>query len=161
MHIKEENYMKHIYTLLIFTGLILASNQAFAADKHHLPGVFLGYTHAEDETEFTYGLEYEYKFNSDWGVGIVYEKTDDAHHDDGVTVKLAQVYYHTPQHIRLGLGFGEEKIGGAHPHSEELYRISASYEYHLGDFAIEPTIAVDFIDSEEAYVFGVAFVRPF
>jgi hypothetical protein len=153
--------MNRIYTLFVTIGLILVSNQAFSADKHHFPGLFLGYTNAEDETEFTYGIEYEYKFTADWGLGVVYEKTDDAHDGDGITVKLAQVYYHTPQHIRLGLGFGEEKIGGAHPHTEDLYRISASYEYHLGDFAIEPTIAVDFIDGEEAYVFGVAFVRPF
>lgn len=154
--------MKSIYTLLISTSLLLASNLTLAAEgAHHLPGIFLGYTNAGSETEFTYGLEYEYKFNSDWGLGVVYEKTDDAHNDDGITVKLAQVYYHTPMHIRLGLGFGEEKIGGAHPHTEDLYRVSASYEYHLGDFAIEPTIAVDFIDGEEAYVFGVAFVRPF
>jgi len=154
--------MKPITTLLMSAGLLLASNQALAASEaHHLPGIFVGYTNAEDETEFTYGIEYEYKINSDWGVGAIYEKTDDAHHGDGVTVKLAQVFYHTPLHIRLGLGFGEEKIGGDHPHTEDLYRVSASYEYHVGDFAIEPTLAIDFIDSEKAYVFGLAFVRPF
>jgi len=153
--------MKLIYTIFVSTGFLLASNQTLAADAHHLPGVFLGYTHAEHETEFTYGVEYEYKINANWGAGVLYEKTDSAHHDDGVTVKLAQAFYHTPMHIRLGIGFGEEKIGGDHPHTEDLYRVSAAYEYHIGDFAIEPTIAVDFIDSEKAYVFGVAFVRPF
>lgn len=95
------------------------------------------------------------------GLGAIYEKTDNADHDYDVTVKLAQVFYHTPQHIRLGAGLGEEKIGGEHPHSEDLYRVSASYEYYIGDFAIEPTVAVDFIDSEKAYIFGVAFVRSF
>lgn len=154
--------MKRITTLLVSTGLLLASNQTLAAaEAHHLPGIFIGYTHAEHENEFTYGIEYEYKINAEWGVGAVYEKTDGAHHDDGVTVKLAQVYYHTPQHIRLGAGLGKEKVGGHHPHTEDLYRVSASYEYHLGDFAIEPTVAVDFIGSKKAYVFGVAFVRPF
>lgn len=154
--------MKPTFTFLISAGLLLASNQTLAAgDAHHLPGIFLGYTHAESNNEFTYGIEYEYKFNSDWGVGAIYEKTEDAHHGDGVTVKLVQAFYHLPQHIRLGVGIGEEKIGGAHPHTEDLYRVSATYEYHVGDFAIEPTFAVDFIDSEKAYVFGVAFVRPF
>jgi len=154
--------MKFLKTLVISAGLIFTSYQTLAAgDAKHLPGIFLGYTNAADETEFTYGIEYEYKFNSDWGVGAIYEKTEDAHHGDGVTVKLIQAFYHTPLHIRLGIGIGEEKIGGDHPHTEDLYRVSAAYEYHIGDFAIEPTIAVDFINSEEAYVFGVAFVRPF
>lgn len=35
-----------------------------ADDNHHFPGIFVGATHAEDETNFTYGIEYEYKFTS-------------------------------------------------------------------------------------------------
>jgi hypothetical protein len=149
-------------TLFVSTLLLSASYTAFAAgDAHHFPGVFIGMTNAESETEFTYGIEYEYKFDHQWGVGAVYEKTDDAHHEDGVTVKLASIYYHPVNNVRLGLGFGEEKIGGDHPHTEDLYRLSASYDFHVADFGIAPTLAVDFIDGEEAYVFGVAFIRPF
>jgi len=154
--------MKYINALLVSASLVLSSPITLAADDaHHFPGVFLGFTHADSEKEFTYGFEYEYKFNSDWGIGALYEKTNDAHHGDGVSVKLLQAFYHTPAHIRIGVGVGKEKIGGAHPHSEDLYRLSATYEYHIGDFAVEPTIAVDFIDSKKAYVFGLAFVRPF
>jgi hypothetical protein len=29
------------------------------------------------------------------------------------------------------------------------------------EFGIAPTIAVDFVDDEEAIVFGIAFTRPF
>lgn len=148
--------------VLLSAILLSMSNLVIAAgDAHHFPGIFIGMTHAQSETEFTYGIEYEYKFNSQWGLGAVYEKTDDAHHEDGVTVKLASLYFHPTKNVRLGAGFGEEKIGGAHPHTEDLYRVSASYDFHVGDFGIAPTVAVDFIDSEEAYVFGVAFIRPF
>ncbi|MGJ8682049.1 hypothetical protein [Paraglaciecola sp.] len=131
-----------------------------AGDAKHFPGIFVGMTHA-DETEFTYGIEYEYKFNSSWGVGAVYEKTKDAHHGDGVTVKLASLYFHPSKNVRLGAGFGEEEIGGHHPHTEDLYRVSASYDFHVGDFGVAPTVAVDFIDGEKAYVLGVAFIKPF
>jgi hypothetical protein len=113
------------------------SHSVFAADNtHHFPGVFIGYTNANDETHFTYGLEYEYeyKFNRTWGLGAVYEKIDNAHHGDGVTVTVAELFYHPLNNLRFGLGIGKEKIGGAHPHSEDLYRLSASYEYHIGDF---------------------------
>ena len=142
--------------LLSNASFVIASNEA-----HYFPGIFIGYTHASDETHFTYGLEFEYKFNQNWGLGAVYENIDDAHHGDGVTVTVASLFYHPSNNVRLGLGVGKEKIGGAHPHTEDLYRLTASYDYHIGHFGLAPTLAVDFIDGEKAYVFGVALIRPF
>jgi len=154
--------MKLIQTILLFVCLLNNISSVLAATKaHHFPGVFFGYTNAADETHFTYGLEYEYKFNQTWGLGGVYEKVDDAHHGDGVTVTVAELFYHPLNNIRLGVGVGKEKIGGDHPHSEDLYRLTASYEYHIGDFGLAPTLAVDFIDGEKGYVFGLALIRPF
>ena len=154
--------MKLAPSLFLSLSLLTSSSAVLAAgDAKHFPGIFVGYTHAQDETEFTYGIEYEYKFDKMWGIGAVYEKTDNAHHGDGVDVALASVYLHPWKNLRLGLGFGKEKIGGDHPHSEDLYRVSASYEFHVGDFGVAPTFAVDFIDDEEALVLGVAFVKPF
>lgn len=48
-------------------------------------------------------------------------------------------------------------------HNGDLIAVSltASYDYHIGDFGLAPTIAVDFIDGHQAYVFGVALIRPF
>jgi len=154
--------MKLAPTILLSVLLLITTNNVLASSEaHHFPGIFVGYTNANDETHFTYGLEYEYKFNHTWGVGAVYEKVDDAHHGDGVTVTVAELFYHPLSNVRLGVGVGKEKIGGAHPHTEDLYRLTASYEYHIGDFGLEPTLAVDFIDGEKAYVFGVALIRPF
>tara|TARA_R110002167_G_scaffold71995_1_gene202861 strand:+ start:743 stop:1207 length:465 start_codon:yes stop_codon:yes gene_type:complete len=154
--------MKSPYTIRLSALLLISSCGVRAADDaHHFPGIFIGYTNALDETHFTYGVEYEYKFEQTWGLGAVYEKTDNAHHGDGVTVALAQFFYHPLSNVRIGLGLGKEKIGGAHPHSQDLYRISANYDFHVGDFGIEPTVAIDFIDGEQAYVLGVAFSRPF
>ena len=31
----------------------------------------------------------------------------------------------------------------------------------IGDFGLAPVLAVDFIDGEEAYVMGIAIIRPF
>jgi hypothetical protein len=154
--------MKIVPSLLISVSLTFVSLQTFAAgNARHFPGIFVGFTNAASETEFTYGIEYEYKFTSTWGLGAIYEKTDDAHYGDGVTVKIVELFYHPTQSIRVGIGAGEEKIGGAHPHTENLYRLSANYEYHIGDYGIEPTVAIDFIDGEQAYVLGIALVRPF
>lgn len=145
-----------IGTLAMTPSLALAGQEA-----KHIPGVFIGYTDANDETEFSYGLEYEYKFSKNWGAGVVYEKTDKAHHGDGVEVKLAALYLHPWKALRLGVGAGKEEIGGHHPHTEDLYRTSISYDFHVGDFGIAPTLAVDFVNSETATVFGIAIVRPF
>jgi hypothetical protein len=154
--------MKFSPTILFSALLLITTNNVFASDEaHHFPGIFVGYTNASDETHFTYGIEYEYKFNHTWGVGAVYEKIDDAHYGDGVTVSVAALFYHPLKNVRLGVGVGKEKIGGAHPHTEDLYRLTASYEYHIGDFGLAPTFAIDFIDDEKAYVLGVALVRPF
>ena len=154
--------MKFAPSVLLSSLLFITAGNVFAAaNAHHFPGIFVGYTNASDETHFTYGLEYEYKFNQTWGVGAVYEKIDDAHHGDGVTVTVAELFYHPSNNLRFGVGIGKEKIGGAHPHTEDLYRLTASYDYHIGDFGLAPTLAVDFIDGEKAYVFGVALIRPF
>lgn len=146
----------------IACSLIFLIPAAQASDEvKHLPGIFIGTTHFDSESEFTFGIEYEYKFTNEWGAGVVYERTNDAHHGDGTAVVLASLFYHPTKNIRLGVGFGEERIGGGHPHNEDLYRISSAYDFHVEDFGIAPTVAVDFIDDEEAIVIGFAITRPF
>ncbi|MDO6834158.1 hypothetical protein Q4596_00915 [Pseudoalteromonas carrageenovora] len=146
----------------IACSLIFLIPVAQASDEvKHVPGIFIGTTHFDSESEFTFGIEYEYKFTNEWGAGVVYERTNDAHHGDGTAVVLASLFYHPTKNIRLGVGFGEERIGGGHPHNEDLYRISSAYDFHVGAFGIAPTVAVDFIDDEEAIVIGFAITRPF
>lgn len=154
--------IKTLHCAMFACMTVLTSANINAEDvKHHYPGIFIGVTDSDNETEFTFGLEYEYRFDKHWGVGATYEEINEAHHGDGVTVKLASLFYHPDNHWRFGLGRGKEKIGGAHPHSEDLTRVSACYDFHVGRFGIAPTFAVDFIDDREAYVLGVEFIMPF
>ncbi|XOV78246.1 MAG: hypothetical protein ACFHVJ_15035 [Aestuariibacter sp.] len=153
--------MKKLVVLFI-CGLLSFSGSVFGAgDAKHFPGIFIGYTDTEDETEFTFGFEYEYKFTSEWGIGAVYERLNDAHDGDGIDITLGSLYYHPQPQIRLGLGYGEEDIGGTKPKTKDVVRLSAAYDFHVGDFGIAPTFAVDFIDGDKAYVLGVAIIRPF
>lgn len=153
---------QHLTILNLAIFLLATSTIANAAgDAKHFPGVFFGATNIDSETEFTVGLEYEYKFTPNWGAGAVYEQTPDGHKGDGVDVMVASLFYHPTKNIKFGAGFGKEKIKGHHPHTENLYRLSTSYDFHLGDFGIAPTLAIDFIDDNEALVFGVAIVQPF
>ena len=150
-------------TLTITSLLLMSLTTAVQAsgEVKHIPGIFVGATSFDSETELTLGLEYEYKIDSQWGVGAVYEITSEAHHGDGVSVSLVSAFYHPNSNVRLGIGLGQESIHGDHPHTESLYRVSAGYDFHVDHFGIAPTVAVDFIDGEEAIVFGVAFTRPF
>lgn len=160
--------------IFLTTGVLAAllTTSAFASNNEspkHIPGVFIGYTHADSKTEFSYGVEYEYKFSKQWGAGIVYEKTDDAHHGAGIDITLAAVYLHPWKALRVGVGFGQEKVGSYTDHdhhfhsghTEDVVRTSLSYDFHIGDFGVAPTVAVDFVDGETATVFGLAFVRAF
>lgn len=161
VYLKEKN-MRNKILKCIACSLIFLIPAAQASDEvKHVPGIFIGTTHFDSESEFTFGIEYEYKFTNEWGAGVVYERTNDAHHGDGTAVVLASLFYHPTKNIRLGVGFGEERIGGGHPHNEDLYRISSAYDFHVEDFGIAPTVAVDFIDDEEAIVIGFAITRPF
>ena len=144
-------------SLTVFT----LSTNVYASDKHHFPGVFLGATTIDSETDFSWGLEYEYKFADKWGAGVVYEETDDAHDNAGVEVKLASLYFHPINHLRLGLGAGEEKVKGHHGHEEDLVRISASWEIPVSSFEIAPTLAYDFVDGNTSVVTGIAIIYPF
>ncbi|NQZ89752.1 MAG: hypothetical protein HRT54_19445 [Colwellia sp.] len=151
---------KQLFTLLCLT-LVSSFSYASSKDHQHFLGVFVGATHAQSESEFSYGIEYEFKFTPRWGAGLVYEKTDDAHHGDGVEVTLAALYLHPWQDLRLGVGFGKEEVGGGHPFKEDLTRVSVSYDFHIGGIGIAPTFAVDFVDGETATIFGIAIVKSF
>lgn len=147
--------------LLLFLCSVIGAQLHAKEGYHHFPEIFIGATYANSETEFTYAFEYEYKFDNKLGAGLIYEKIAEAHHGDGITIQIAAMYYHPTDAIRIGIGLGQEKIGGHHPHTEKLMRVSASYEYHFTHFSVAPTISVDFIDDENALVFGVGFIKPF
>lgn len=148
--------------------------------KHHIVGGFIGVTDNEEEKETSYGIEYEYRYNQQWGVGLVYEVTPEfhAHHyedhvnephslsdsahsneKDDVSVYLLSAYYHIGA-IRLGLGYGKEDIDGGD--NQDLFRVSAAYDFHLNEnLGLAPTISIDTVDSEQIYVYGLTLTYMF
>jgi len=147
-------------SFLLMPLLLTTSSIQAAGDKHHFVGAFVGVLD-NGETENVLGIEYEYKFNSQWGIGAVYEKASDAHHGDGITSKIASLYYHPVGDWRIGAGFGDEKIGGVHPHSENLTRLGVSYDFHVGGMGIAPSLNFDRVNGHTAKVYGVAFIWSF
>ena len=149
---------KSVSLIVVLFGCVAFVNTAAASDKPHHLGLFVGVLD-DDEKDTAIGIEYEYKFDSGWGVGAIYEKAKNAHHGDGVTSKILAGYYHPGAGWRLGIGYGSEKVGGHH--SEDLVRYGVAYEFHVGGVGVEPSFNVDTVDGHSFNVYGVAFVWAF
>lgn len=153
---------KAIFNIAALCVTLFMPTSIFAAgDAKHYPGVFLGFTNSESETDLTIGIEYEYKFDPALGAGFVVERLPDGHDGDGVDIWIASMYYHPINEVRFGLGYGEERIGGKKVKHKDIIRMSAAYEFHFDDFELAPTLDIDFIDGDQAYVFGVAILFPY
>jgi len=167
--------MKKTALVLCLTAGLLSSNALLASgDKQHFIGVFAGMLDSDADNELILGLEYEFKVNSEWGVGLVYENSADAHHEAGITSIIGVGYYHPAalKGWRFGLGFGQETGGSYtdthhvppidHPEvTENLIRVGVSYDFHVGGMGIEPSLNIDTIDGNQVFVYGVALVWSF
>jgi len=144
-----------------------ATTAAAAGEDHefrrHAPGIFIG--NADERgggDDYTLGIEYEYRFNRNWGVGMVYEHTPGGHDNDGTTLALANGYYHPYKGWRVGLGGGREKVHGSHGYYSWVYRAGAAYDFHVGNFGVAPSVSYDVIESHDnVLVYGIALTYPF
>ncbi len=140
---------------------VLSAEDHHGSLERHMVGVFLGAEDDASESEFTYGFEYEYRFTPHLGGGVLYEKVEDAHHGDGVSVVLALLSMHPHAGWRFVLGAGREEIHGSHGHTENLLRFGAGYDFHLAGFGIEPTISIDRTERNSKFIYGILFNRKF
>jgi hypothetical protein len=149
-------------TALVALGTLFFSSLTLASEENkHTVGIFLGETHIEGDNEFSYGAEYEYHFNALWGAGVAYERVDDAHHGDGISVLIGSLYYHPVHSLRLGVGFGREDVRDHHTDDEDIVRLSAAYEFEVAGLGIGPSVAVDVLDGHTDEVFGIAISKSF
>ena len=137
-----------------------AEHNAEVASPHSL-GVFLGGVNTEHHSYFSYGLEYVYEFNHNWAASVAWERTDKAHHGDGIETYVASALYSPYKNVWLGIGYGKEEIHGHNSHTEDLYRLSAAYDYKFDRFKVAPMIALDFVDGNTSIVAGASFAIMF
>ena len=123
--------------------------------------MFAGFTSVNHNTEATFGVEYEYRFNELIGVGAAYEHTSKAHHGDGTSIYMALVHVHPWKELRLSAGYGIEDIHHEGAHSEDVLRVGISYDFHVGEFGIAPAFNLDRVAGHTAKVFGVALTKAF
>ena len=152
--------------LAITAPLLLAAehDQAAHPDAEHrhkyVAEFFIGNTyedtHHGSENGFTVGFTYERRLSTLWGVGGAYEYAAGDFDKWSIAVPL---FIHPYKGWRFELVPGLE-----HKKSEDefLLRIGAACEFMLSDqWMLIPEIAVDFVDGEEAIVYGLAFGSGF
>jgi len=148
--------------LAITAHHLLAAEQTHTAHldagHHHLNVIelFVGNTYEDDshgsKNGVTTGFTYERRLAALWGVGASYEYAAGDFDKWSIGVPL---FVHPYKGLRFQLAPGLE-----HKNSEDefLLRIGAAYEFMVSDrWMLIPEIAVDFVDGEEAIVYGLAF----
>ena len=120
----------------------------------------MGATTGNHHTDLTLGAEYELRLIEKLGLGVTMEHSPEAHDGDGVSMGLANIYFHPWKGIRVGAAAGRERVHD-HDGSEQVWRATAAYEFHVGHWLAIPTFAVDRVSGHELVVAGVAFGYAF
>ena len=125
---------------------------------HPVVGAFIGATSFEDSTESTYGIEAEYRLTERVGLGAVIEHSPEDDHGYEANQLLFIANYHTDMGLRFLAGAGREY---SHGHEVPVWRVGAAYDFHVGEFHISPTVAMDYLEDKENAVFGIVFAKAF
>jgi hypothetical protein len=117
---------------------------------------FLGGTYEDgehgSEEGFTVGFAYERRLNELLGIGAFYEYA--AGDLDNWSIG-APLFIHPYEGWRFVVAPGMEHRNGGH---EFLFRTGVGYEFELSErWVMIPEFNVDFVDGEQAYVFGIVF----
>jgi len=158
------------YTAALTVAIILASFPLPGAaaepgsDDHHseqaaheshprnLVAVFAGTTFEERrDRDPALGIEYERRLSSDFGVGVLAERTFDEAKTWVFAVPFALHRGAWKFYLAPGI---EDSDRGA---SERLLRIGGEYAFEVGGREIAPQIDIDLVDGEQVYVLGVTF----
>ena len=151
---------------LLIAIAVLAPTGAFAEETHaadrsysrHMLGLFVGAAHEEfgrRDNGLALGLEYEYRFESRFGAGVILEHTYG--NLDTWVYALPFAYHNGPWKLYAAPGVEEGEAG-----SEAMLRLGVEYGFHVGNWEISPQVDVDFIEREgEVFVLGLTFARGF
>ncbi|RLA31915.1 MAG: hypothetical protein DRR11_09610 [Gammaproteobacteria bacterium] len=117
--------------------------------------MFIGLT-SEDRREsgLALGIEYEYRLNRSFGIGVLAEHTFG---DVDTTVYAMPFAYHSGRwKAYVGPGIEDGDLG-----NESLWRVGAEYAFEVGRWEVSPQLDIDFIDGDTALVLGVTIGKGF
>jgi hypothetical protein len=112
---------------------------------------FIGATSPERrETNPAFGIEYERRISTGFGIGALAEYT--AGDEDFWIAVVPFALHKGPWKFYVAPGFEDSKEG-----TEPLLRLGGEYGFEVGRWEISPQIDVDFVDGDQVPVMGVTF----
>jgi hypothetical protein len=160
---KEGNALKHRLLIVIigccFILLAIPLGGSAQSEKDvdpfeplHYMRLFVGGTYEDDDTGFSMGGEYEYRFRKLFGLGPMAEYTAGVF--DSWVLGVPFILHPHDGWVLLAAP-GVEIADGE---TEFLFRIGGAYEFEVGEkLSIAPEINIDFTEGEQKFVFGLAF----
>ncbi len=132
--------------------------------------VFLGETsESGHDAEFTWGLDYKRRISDQWAAGVIFDYAGGELRNSIVAPSIS--FWPGLGNLQLigavGVEFHNGRNSGGHEESEHgeasdsdetyfLVRLGAAYDIHLGgSFGLVPQVNLDFVESEEVWVYGL------
>jgi hypothetical protein len=161
MNSKVRSISKNFVVMNLFLlSLSSFANKSFASGDEqpkHILGGFIGTSMEERRDEnFTFAIEYEYKFSPKWGLGAMVEHASGDLDFNIVALPIA--YRH--RHWKFSIAPGIEK--SKHHGSEHLIRLGVEHTFLLDKhWEVSPKVNVDFVDGHKVLVLGLIISKAF
>ena len=159
-------YRFKILLFLLFSAIIVPnsviaeeatqSDHSNELEHDHNLAFFMGNTHDGSEDGFSVGMGYEYRLSETNGIGGLVEYAS-GELDSWVVAVPLLIHPYKGLRFLVALGFEYE-----HSEAEFLVRAGIAYEFEMGKkWTIAPAFNVDFVDSDEKYIYGLEFGYKF
>ena len=126
--------------------------------RHHIAG-FLGGTHAEHETAWTIGADYEYRLSRWVGVGGLIDYAG-GHLKERIVAGMVIVNPIRALSVLVAAG-QDHRIEHGHDENSFVVRVGGVYYFEAGRFGIGPSYFLDTTNGETLHVFGVVIATGF
>lgn len=159
---------KLIILILVVTGIngLIYAGEGTENEKSHPNhlAVFIGATTnpEAEQTNFTLGIDYEYKVGEKTGIGVLGEAIFAEHKEIIIGIPL---FYHL-QKVKLFVAPGILSTTEEDDHETEkvvkgLVRIGTSFDIDVSGVSIAPTLSADFIDGNISLIYGIGIGKGF
>ncbi len=148
-----------IFIVNIFSTSIFAQNGVpeWAEDGRNELALFIGATFVESGTGFSLGLDYEYRFIRQFGLGVTIEYTEPPNRDGVAAVSFN---WHAWKELKVFVATGAEI--STDEGNVFLVRLGVEYGFDIGKgWEIAPALNFDVTSDEGAIVAGVSFGKRF
>ena len=152
--------MNKFFTVMVLC-LLAFFTSVQASDYNHRLSVMGGQLHTNDESDSTFGVEYEFRpevLNQWVGFGGSYERSEGTLNDKGIHLLFGTATLHPFWGLRISASLGESVIDHYNNgQSNTFRRYGAAYDYNLTDNVVfGPTWSIDRINSSDQQTFGIS-----